>query len=311
MNTKKRSSTVVFFLLILAIGFWWLNNRYRPEPPRRAERTTTSETPPRRAAPPERRAEPTGARSPGARIEANLLLGNPDDAVSDPRSRERYLIRRPQYVLSYNAERNRPNWVSWHLSQEDLGSVERGQFQPDPDLPDSFDRVTPGDYTRSGFDRGHMCPSADRSNSREDNNATFLMTNIVPQAGGNNQGPWKELEDYTRDQIEKGKEAYIVAGVTDPQRPRRIGRQRKITVPAFTWKVIVLLDDAPGDDLQRMGRGARVIAVRMPNQEDIRESDWRQFRVTASEIEQLTGYRLLENVPAAARSRLMSTLDRQ
>jgi endonuclease G len=309
VTTKQRSSSVIFFLLILSIGLWWLNNRSRPETARRPERTTTPATPSRRT---EARGPRTpGGRDPGARIESNLLLGNPDDAVADPSSRERYLIRRPQYVLSYNALRNRPNWVSWHLSRPDLGSVERGQFQPDPDLPDGFERVTPGDYTRSGYDRGHMCPSADRSNSREDNNATFLMTNIVPQAGGNNQGPWKELEDYTREQIEKGKEAYIVAGVADSERPRRIGRQRKITVPAYTWKVVVLLDDAPGDDLQRMDRGARVIAVKMPNRDDIRESDWRRFRVAPSEIEQLTGYRLLENVPDAARSRLLKTVDRE
>jgi endonuclease G len=301
---KNRSPAAIIVFLIVVVAFFFLRSLNRPQPPAKSGRTTTSESP-------SRRAETGGTRDPSGRMQANLLLGNPDNAADNPDNRENYLIQRPQYVLSYNAERNRPNWVSWHLSREDLGSVERGQFQPDPDLPDSFDRITPGDYTRSGFDRGHMCPSADRANSREDNNATFLMTNIVPQAGGNNQGPWKELEDYTRGEIEKGKEAYIVAGVADSERPRKIGRVRRITVPAFTWKVIILMDDAPGDDLQRMDRNTRVIAVKMPNRDDIRETDWRRFRVAPSEIEQLTGYKLLDNVPAATRSRLLGTVDRE
>ena len=48
-------------------------------------------------------------------------------------------------------------------------------------------------YSGSGFDRGHNCPSADRTGSTADNTATFLMTNMMPQAPTNNQQTWAHL----------------------------------------------------------------------------------------------------------------------
>jgi endonuclease G len=44
------------------------------------------------------------------------------------------------------------------------------------------------------MDRGHMCPAADRSCSKEDMDATFLMSNMVPQSPNLNRGPWEKLE---------------------------------------------------------------------------------------------------------------------
>ena len=42
----------------------------------------------------------------------NVRFGTPSPARADPRQREDYLIARPQYVLSYNAEKRTPNWVT-------------------------------------------------------------------------------------------------------------------------------------------------------------------------------------------------------
>ena len=118
-----------------------------------------------------------------------LRLGNPSGANnSDPNN---YLMVNPYYALSYNRTRGTANWVSWHVTQADIGDVERANdFRPTPDLPQGFPRITPNDYTGSGFDRGHLCPSKDRSNLPEANSATFLMSNIVPQEPDSNQGVW-------------------------------------------------------------------------------------------------------------------------
>src|SRR5688500_3522540 len=72
-----------------------------------------------------------------------MPLGNPDKAAVEPSNRTRYLIQRPQYALSYNNDLRFPNWVAWHLSKQDIGNVERGQFQPDTLLPAGFLRITP------------------------------------------------------------------------------------------------------------------------------------------------------------------------
>jgi endonuclease G len=236
----------------------------------------------------------------------HLALGNPSQAGESDKNN--YLIIRDQYVLSYNNDTGYPNWVSWHLRPEDLGSVDRGTFAPDTSLPDGFTVVTPRDYTNSGYDRGHLCPSGDRTASPEDNDATFLMTNIIPQAGGNNQGPWKQLEDESRDMARSGLHLYIVAGVGG-EKKRSIGRG-KVDVPAFTWKVIVALPEgkqAPQD----INETTRVIAVRMPNISTIRKKDWREFRVSPREIENETGYQFLTTVPSGIREVLLNRVDSQ
>jgi endonuclease G len=112
-------------------------------------------------------------------------------------SREAYLSERPQYVLSYNAKTRAPNWVSWRLRMQDIGTAARGPFAPDPLLPQGvIARVTSRDYDNSGFDRGHQCPAKDRSATQLDCDATFSMTNVVPQSPASNQKGWERLEDY-------------------------------------------------------------------------------------------------------------------
>jgi endonuclease G, mitochondrial len=84
----------------------------------------------------------------------HVRFGMPGPAKADPRDREHYLIARPQYVLSYNAEKRTANWVSWSLRESDIGSAARAPFEPDPDLPRGFARVTSNVYSGGGFDRG-------------------------------------------------------------------------------------------------------------------------------------------------------------
>jgi len=82
-----------------------------------------------------------------------------------------------------------------------------------PDDPDWY-RVQGFDFSGSGFDRGHMVPNADRDNQNRIpvNQATYLMTNMVAQAPGNNQGPWAALEGYLRTLADDGNDLFIVAG---------------------------------------------------------------------------------------------------
>jgi endonuclease G len=97
----------------------------------------------------------------------HLTMGNPSGAVSDAAQPNNYLIVRPQYALAYSRDRGIPSWVSWHLQASDLGPAPRygGPFITDTSLPAGWYRVTHNDYTGSGYDRGHMTPSADRSAS--------------------------------------------------------------------------------------------------------------------------------------------------
>jgi endonuclease G len=230
----------------------------------------------------------------------HLFLGNPSLAsLSAP---DNYLIEKPQYALSYNNSLRIANWASWQLNAGWLGDEPRGKFAPDLTLPDTFVRVLPSDYREySGiFDRGHLCPSGDRRRSREDNDATFLMSNIIPQACGNNQGPWEKLESYARRLAGQGRDLYIIAGGAGTK--ERIGEKR-INVPQHTWKVMVVLPET-GLSPEDVTVDTRAIAVVMPNVSDIRDDAWMSFVRTIEDVEKMTGYDFLRRIPEPARSAL-------
>lgn len=224
-----------------------------------------------------------------------LLLGNPSNATSEAANENNYLMIKPQYALSYNRSRATANWVAWRLDSSWLGSADRqDDFRPDETLPAGWYRVLDTDYSGSGYDRGHMTPSGDRTRSIPDNSATFLMTNIVPQLPANNQGPWNDFENYLRSVAQQGREIYIVSGVAG-----NIGTiaQGKIVVPAVTWKVVLILPNGT-NDLQRISKATRAFAIIVPNQPPLNISaPWRQFRVTVDAVENLTGLNFFTEIP--------------
>jgi endonuclease G len=236
---------------------------------------------------------------------AHLTMGNPSNARGT--TPFNYLMVKHQYALSYNRGSHIPNWVSWKLNNGWLGSVPRNDnFRADQSLPNAFYRVSRSDYLRSGFDRGHMTPSADRTNTVSNNSATFLMTNMIPQAADNNQGPWASLEAYSRSLVLQGKELYIIAGGRGKCGTGRNGRtcsfraatnrRHLISVPARTWKVIVVLD-RPGSGVRGVTRSTRVIAVDIPNIQGIRSNRWQDYRISVDTLERRTAYDFLSAVP--------------
>lgn len=241
------------------------------------------------------------ARSP------HLLLGNPSRAIANPNSPDNYLMEKRQYALSYNRSKGIANWVSWQLTADWLGNVpRRNDFRPDATLPQGWYQVKPTDYNGSGFDRGHMTPSKDRTDTEPDNSATFLMTNILPQSPDNNQGPWERLESYCRDLVAQGKTLYIIAGGYGQRKTLANG---KISVPARIWKVVVVMNQRE-PQIDQITTANRVIAVDLPNRQGIREMAWTEFRVSVDQIEQVTGYDLLADLPDPIEQFLERQVDR-
>lgn len=94
----------------------------------------------------------------------HMLMGNPSNAVADESMTTNYLMLKPQYALSYNNDKGTPNWTSWHLNSTWTTGVADRQddFRIDDTLPPSFKHVSNGyQFATYGFQRGHMCPSAD------------------------------------------------------------------------------------------------------------------------------------------------------
>ena len=218
-------------------------------------------------------------------ISPHLPFGNPSEAGSAPNNR---LVLRPQFAASWNASKRIPNWVAWRLVASDIGDTERSQFYADLEIS----TPSPKDYTRSGYDRGHLCPSKDRSDTPENNKAVFTMLNIFPQIGDNNRGPWEKAERFERELAMAGREVYVIAGGVGSKTSFN-----SIDVPEFTWKVIVALERGKSwPDGQEKGQ---VFAVIMPNNdEDIEQDDrWQEYQANVPEIEKKTGYRFFRNAP--------------
>jgi DNA/RNA endonuclease G (NUC1) len=247
----------------------------------------------------------------------HLTMGNPTNATADLNTPNNYLMDKAEMSISYNRDLGRPNWVSWHLSDEWTGSLTRvDTFRADPAVPPTWYRVLGSDFQNSGFDRGHMTPNADRDKetSVPINQATFLMSNMVAQAPDNNQGPWANLENYLRT-LTSTDELYIVSG------PAGVGgtgsnggttntvANGHVTVPAYTWKCALDLPKQAGDDLARVSAATRALCVIMPNIQGIRNDDWHIYIKSVDQVEALTGYNLFSNVPAAIQNAIEAGID--
>lgn len=233
-----------------------------------------------------------------------LSLGNPSGASkANPNN---YLLSNKYFILSYNRDKAIPNWAAWRISKNELGDFPRPDpdpFRPDDRLPTGWNRITPSDYTRSGFDRGHVCPSADRSASVEGMSETFLMTNMTPQTGDLNRGPWQKLEGYLRTLVTRGNDVYIYAGVYGEK-----GKiKNEVSIPTNSWKIAVVVPS--GASAASVNENTRVIAVDMPNVRGIRNADWQIYRTTVRQIEQNTGYNFLSNLPQNVQDALETKVD--
>ena len=251
----------------------------------------------------------------GLSRENHILLGNPDGAKNNIKNSNNYLILRDQYALSYNKSKLIANWVSWHVGTGDIGKAKRtNSFRPDMTLPKGWYKVRPNDYNGSGFDKGHLCPSADRTNSEKDNDATFLMTNMVPQAPGSNRGVWREFEEYCRRLVKRGNELYIIAGAYGEGGTGSKGKlfklRHQVTVPSNTWKAIIILPEGD-NDLGRINIDTRIICIDIPNKESVKNKKWRDFKITLAELELHTGFSLFNNINPDAKRALLTKMDKR
>ncbi|MCX7640954.1 MAG: DNA/RNA non-specific endonuclease [Pyrinomonadaceae bacterium] len=223
-------------------------------------------------------------------LQVHLPFGNPSNASkTDP---ENFLLVNQYMVISYSRSRRIPNWVAWRLTADDIGKLDRiDSFRPDDRIPAHWGRVIPSDYTGTGFDRGHICPSADREGSQKAMDSTFLMTNIAPQTPDLNRGPWEKFESYLRTLARRRKTIYTIAGSYGES-----GKiKNKIAVPETFWKIATIMPD--GAPPSSINENTRVIAVEMPNVRGIKNADWFIYRTTVREIEKKTGYNFFSSLP--------------
>ena len=244
-------------------------------------------------------------------VEYQMALGNPSGATNDPLVRTNYLISRSQFVLSYNDDTHQANWVSWSYSLADDGTQSRTDvWAVEELLPSGYLKIgtsTFGTYNGISLDRGHMCPSADRTTTYNDNAVLFRMSNIIPQASSNNQGLWAQFEDYCRTLAAGGSEILIICGPSEFT-GARISNQ--MAMPGSVWKIAVVIPNATSTTPanQRINTNCRVIAILTPNVSTGLGS-WQSYLTSVEEIEAVTGFNFFSSVSPVVATYLKNVVD--
>ena len=251
----------------------------------------------------------------GVAFQDHLEFGTPtDDSPADD-----HLIVRDEYALSYNATLGTSNWVAWNLDETHIGTAPRCEcYTPEPLRPEGSRGTVNFDYTGSGYSRGHIAQSFNRTVTLPDNAATYYTSNIMPQSSANNTGPWGDFENYTVDRARnQDAEVYIIAGGEFADDAPTLKNQGNVAIPSWTWKVAVFLDRdetladvTTRDDIE-------IIAIRTPNRLEAGvdgsvvgiSRDWETYQIEIDELEALIGYDVLSLLPDAIEAIVESNFD--
>ena len=214
------------------------------------------------------------------RLEGNIL-----GVVTDPTLPEQ-IIHYKAFTVSFNPRLHIPNWVSWKITADKATGTEprADNFRNDPDVKAS---AQTRDYTRSGYDRGHMAPAGDMKWDPVAMDESFFMTNIAPQRSDLNRGAWQKLEQKCRDRALRDSVVYIVSGpvLSTPDAIIDFIGQTPVAVPRLYFKVIL----SPYAD------PPRGIGFIMPN--DYVRGGMQATAVTIDSVETLTGHDFFSALP--------------
>ncbi|MBK7384872.1 MAG: DNA/RNA non-specific endonuclease [Flavobacteriales bacterium] len=200
------------------------------------------------------------------------------------------------HMLVYSEKHEQPKWVA-HIAVPDLitGNLARiDSFSPDP-MVKTGTAVT-ADYWNSGYDRGHLVPSADMRWNLDAMKATYLYSNISPQVPELNRGTWAELEDWGRRYVNYSKRRIFV--VTGPvlrdglPTMQKADRQNEVSIPEYFFKVIADLD----------GDQPKAIAFVMRNA--AQEYPPISYSVTVDSVEAFTGIDFFPALDDATENRI-------
>ena len=206
-------------------------------------------------------------------------------AVSDtllPSNYSGVTIKHTYFTLSYSNKDKQAEWVAYSLTPTFINGTQKraSKFMADPNIKDA---VGPSSYTKSGYDRGHLCPAADMKLNSVSMNETFYMSNMSPQAPSFNRGIWSKLEDKVRDWALQKNGVYVVTG---PLLNKSCGVVSKsISVPCAFYKIV----------FKQTKAGVEAIAFMLPNVGS--SMSLSQFVVSIDYIESLTGIDFFVNLP--------------
>ncbi|XP_063397518.1 endonuclease domain-containing 1 protein-like [Mytilus trossulus] len=124
------------------------------------------------------------------------------------------------------------------------------------------------DYTRSGYDRGHLNPQLYNCETEDSRKATNSLTNIAPQVSSFNQGIWNVFETTLYNISKKycnfvGARRYFITGVL-PSKNQFISNER-VNIPSHYWTAVCCDSSSAKGDLRKEGWSAGFIGENKAN----------------------------------------------
>lgn len=192
-----------------------------------------------------------------------------------PSSTTAQVVHHSGYSLSYSETHEQAEWVAYELRKSHISNTnfKRPYFEIDKAVKTGAAHWR--NYKGSGYDRGHLCPAADRSYNKEAHDETFLTSNISPQNHDFNSGVWNRLEQKVRYWAKKYDGVYVITGGVLKGQMKTIGTEN-VSVPNHFYKVLLRKDS---DDYS-------MIAFLMPHKDS--KKPLYQFVVPVNTIEALT-----------------------
>ncbi|MFN8356469.1 MAG: DNA/RNA non-specific endonuclease [Spirosomataceae bacterium] len=202
------------------------------------------------------------------------------------------IVQHRAYILNYQEDYEQAYWVVHKLIKgAKYGKAKRARdFKPDPLVETGS--ALPTDYSRSGYDRGHLAPAGDFKYDQSLTYETFYMSNMSPQKPELNQHIWNDMENKIRDWAEDREELIIVTGPVLKKGLEYIGRQNKVAVPEQYYKIVY-------DE-----RRQQAIAFLMKNEGSIELLT--TFVVSIDDIERITGIDFFAQLPDALEKKIES-----
>ena len=213
------------------------------------------------------------------------------------------------YTLDWHPEKKHSRWVAfiftnttaatnWNRNNwegaEWNGTVWEGDpFQPDPDIP-AGERSELSDFRGSGYQRGHLCASADRLFSQDANGQTFYLSNMSPQIGSFNTTNWAELETQVRNWGRNSSfrdTLFVVKGGTirDDQVQGSIGSG--VAVPRYYFMALLCKKFSGGQNTYK------AIGFWVEHRRYSSTPSLRSWAVSIDSLEELTGIDFFCNLP--------------
>jgi DNA/RNA endonuclease G (NUC1) len=183
-------------------------------------------------------------------------------------SEDYILLHQEWWIGGYDRKLKVPNWVAYRLEGADLTRLRRKDcWRPDPRLGRQ-DTATREDFVGNNYDRGHLVPRSDMTQSEFAAASVYIYTNIAPQRPMFNRRTWLILEQMVRGWAEHYGHIYVVSGSVfdwnndgqpDHEDSMKTIGPGNIAVPSHYFKIIVRTES---------GLPTSILAVLLSNKEE-------------------------------------------